>query len=124
MLFQRILHEQENIQYLYDSTKSKSHDNYFTPRPTVPKQRANVDESSLKINPTPMENGVINMEGTGGATARMRINKDPDEPLNREFTLDLIKSSTGRPNPTGHDLINRNTLIRQEYNERTTGHVT
>lgn len=116
---ERILHEPEQIQYLYDSTKSKSKDFYDPPRRMEPQQHAYIDGFSLKNNPT--DNDVINMEGTGSTTARMRLNRNPDDPLNREFTLDMIKTNTKIPKPGGQDLVNRNTLIRQEYKGLTVG---
>ena len=80
------------------------------------KKPAYIDGYSLKNKPT--DNDAINAEGTGNAyKTQMSVNSNPDDPLNREFTLDVIKTSTRIPPPTGQDLVNRNTLIRQEYKE-------
>jgi hypothetical protein len=51
------------------------------------------------------------------SNARQIINRNPDDPLNREFTLDVIKQGTKIPPPSGQGLVNRNTLIHQEYKD-------
>ncbi|XP_071125515.1 uncharacterized protein [Mytilus edulis] len=110
---ERILHDSKP-QYLY-SSKSKSANYQISPRPQ-PKRPAYIDGFTLKNKPS--DNDVLNAEGTGSIhNMNTRINRNPDDPLNREFTLDVIKSSTKIPPPTGQDLVNRNTLIKQEFKD-------
>ncbi|CAG2242072.1 unnamed protein product [Mytilus edulis] len=111
---ERILHDSKP-QYLYSSSKSKSANYQISPRP-LPKRPAYIDGFTLKNKPS--DNDVINAEGTGSINnMNTRINRNPDDPLNREFTLDVIRSGTKIPPPTGQDLVNRNTLIKQEFKD-------
>lgn len=113
-LLQRILHDSKP-QYLYSSSKSKSANYQISPR-LQPKRPAYIDGFTLKNKTS--DNDVINAEGTGSINnMNTRINRNPDDPLNREFTLDVIRSGTKIPPPTGQDLVNRNTLIKQEFKD-------
>jgi hypothetical protein len=88
---------------------------HTTPRPAA-KRPAYFDSYTAKTKVS--DNDEINAESTGNVyNTRQIINRNPDDPLNREFTLDVIKQGTKIPPPSGQGLVNRNTLIRQEYKE-------
>lgn len=111
---ERILSER-SVQYLMNNHSKPPYFHHTSPRPAA-KRPAYFDSYTVKAKVS--DNDEINAESTGNVyNTSQKINRNPDDPLNREFTLDVIKQGTKIPPPSGQSLVNRNTLIHQEYKE-------